>query len=101
MWRRPALSADSQRASRSAAGAQVRSEVPGRRLCLVFREWSSPSAIAGSGRSCVTATGSWQAFPPLAYTTVASGGSLELYVEQGGAVAGDSFDLDGVSLTAG
>jgi hypothetical protein len=77
----------------------VRSEVPGRRLCLVFREWSSAITVAGSARSCVTATGAWQAFPPLAYTTVGSGGSLELYVEQGGAVAGDSFDLDAVSFS--
>ena len=84
--------------SRYRAQAQVRSETPGRRVCLVLREWSSASTALPVVGSCVTASRSWQPFPPLEYTTQQSGGSLELYVEQGGAAAGDSLDLDDVTL---
>ena len=42
----------------------------------------------------------WQTFRDLHYTADGSGGLLELFVQQGGAATGDSFDLDAVSLTA-
>jgi hypothetical protein len=83
------------------AAAFVRSLTPGRRICLVLRESGAAAGLARLGRSCVTGTSAWQAFPPLTYTTRGSGGSLELAVEQLGPAAGDSFDVDAVSLRAG
>src|SRR5204863_486803 len=81
------------------AQAQVRSATPGKRLCLVLREWATPTTIQAITPTCLTATSAWQWFPPLTYTTQTTGGSLELYVEQGGAQPGDSFDLDSMPLT--
>ena len=66
--------------------------------CATTKGQSRRPRLAGSGRSCPSATGSWQSFAPVVDTTAASGGSLEVYVEQSGAVAGDSVDLDGVSV---
>jgi hypothetical protein len=80
------------------AAASVRSLTPGRRICLFLREWGVAPGLTRVGRSCVTSTGTWQTFPPLKYRTSGSGRSLELAVEQFGPAAGDSFDLDGVSL---
>ena len=48
----------------------------------------------------MTTTQSWQAFPTANYTTAQSGDSLEAFVMQPtGAVAGDSFEVDGLTLT--
>ena len=47
----------------------------------------------------MTGAAGWQPFPDLHYTAAGSGGVLELFVQQGGAATGDSFDLDAVSLT--
>jgi hypothetical protein len=80
------------------ARAYVRSSTPGSRICLVINESGLAPGLHRLGRSCVTVTGSWQAFPPLRYRAYASGTELELWVEQLAALPGDSFDLDGVSL---
>ena len=48
----------------------------------------------------MTGAAGWQTFPDLHYTAAGSGGILELFVQQGVAATGDSFDLDAVSLTA-
>jgi hypothetical protein len=48
----------------------------------------------------VTTSRAWQAFPPVSYKTAQSGGSLELFVMQpSGAGSGDSFEVDGLTLT--
>ncbi|MDX6510809.1 MAG: hypothetical protein QOE36_313 [Gaiellaceae bacterium] len=81
-----------------AAGAWVRSVVAGRKLCLTVREWSSNGSVVAAPATCLTGSSTWQQFPALTYTTSQSGGTLEVYVNQSGALAGDSFDLDGVTL---
>jgi subtilisin family serine protease len=78
----------------------TRSDTPGRRVCLALREWSAAGAVVAVQRSCLTASGSWQQFPELPYITQQSGGQLELFVDQGGAQTGDSFDLDDLHLAA-
>ena len=79
----------------------VRSDLPGASVCVWIREWSSANAVAGSAKTCVTAGSAWQKFTTLSYTTLQSGGSLELFVYQVGTPASSSFEVDGLSLTAG
>jgi hypothetical protein len=83
------------------ATAWVRSDVPGKRTCLYIREFTGAGSVIAQTSTCLTATTAWQQFPAVAYTTAQSGGSLEVYAVQTGAVAGDSFELDGVTLSTG
>jgi hypothetical protein len=82
---------------RFTAGGWLRSETPGRTVCLRLREWSGTTQI-GAAQTCRPTTGAWQRFNSLSYT--ANGGdSIELYVYQStSSIAGDSFDVDGLSL---
>lgn len=85
--------------SRYTASGWVRSERPGKTVCLRFREWSGSTSI-GAAQSCRTATGTWERFTGVPYTS-AGGDSIELYAYQStSSVAGDSFDIDGLTLTA-
>lgn len=80
------------------AGGWSRSATPGRQLCLRIREWSSAGSALGFSSTCVTSTSTWQEFPALSYTTQGAGGSVEVFVIQNGAVAGNSFEVDALSL---
>ena len=81
-------------------GGWIRSDTPGRRVCLYIREWTPANAVVAMPSACVTTTQGWQAFPTVSYTTAQSGDSLEAFVMQPiGAVAGDSFEVDGLTLT--
>ena len=85
--------------TRYEARAWIRSEVPGRTACL------RDSRVAG-GRRDRHGPGlprlrpsAWEQFAPIAYTAT-GGDSIEVYAYQLNSVTGDSFDLDGVTLTA-
>jgi hypothetical protein len=78
------------------ASAHVRGIV-GRRLCIVVREWSS-STFVSSAQACVNASASWQLLGPVAYKAKRAGSKVDLYIFQGSAVAGDSFEADGIVL---
>jgi hypothetical protein len=80
------------------AGGSVRSDVAGRKVCLILREYSPAGVAVGSAASCLVAAGSWRPFPPLTYLTAAAGDSLALTLSQAGATAGDSFEVDGLTL---
>lgn len=82
---------------RFTASGQVRSSGSGS-LCLRIREYAG-SALAGSALSCVTATASWQAIPPILYTALGSGNELEVYAYTTTVATGASFDVDALSLT--
>ena len=82
-----------------AAGASLRSATPGRKVCLRVREWAPSGALAGAAARCLTAASGWQAFARVVYTTVTRTGSLSVDVYEGGALAGDSFDVDAVTLS--
>jgi len=85
--------------SRYTASGWVRSERPGKSVCLRFREWSGSASI-GAAQSCRTATGTWERFTAVPYSS-AGGDSIELYAYQStSAVTGDSFDVDGLTFTA-
>jgi hypothetical protein len=79
-------------------GGWMRSATPGRKVCLVLREKKTDGTFLYS-TGCLTSTGSWQAFPTVRRTVAATGSLLDFYVYQSGAVAGDSFELDGLTLT--
>jgi hypothetical protein len=78
------------------AGGWVRSDVPGKNVCLRFREWSGSSQV-GAAQTCRTATTSWVPFNTVSYTSV-GGDSLEIVPYQSNPVAGDAFDVDGLRV---
>jgi hypothetical protein len=78
----------------------ARSDTPGRTVCIRIREFAGGTAV-GAALSCLTSTAAWQQFAPVAYTASASGNELEVYVYEWDAVAGDSFEVDGLELTSG
>jgi hypothetical protein len=80
-------------------GGSVRSAIAGRNVCLVLREKKTDGTLIYKS-SCVTTTGSWQAFPTVSLTAAGTGSLLDYYVYQSGAVDGDSFELDGLTLTS-
>lgn len=82
------------------AAAWLRSDTPGKTVCLRVREWSGQTNVAYANACAVTTSG-WKQLPTLAYVARASGHQLDLFLYQGSAVAGDSFEVDGVSLDDG
>jgi hypothetical protein len=81
-----------------AASGWLRSDAPGKKICLTLKEWDSAGAVAGTASSCLVATGTWQRFPSAAYTLKGSGGQLDLFAISGAGVEGESFELDAVTL---
>jgi hypothetical protein len=77
----------------------LRSDSPGKSVCLRLREWQAGTVIK-SPQNCLTATGSWQRFPTVTLTPSA-GDQLDVNLIQYGATPGDSFESDGLSLTQG
>jgi len=78
----------------------VRSETGGEYVCLVLREWDGPVYVR-QALQCLTATTDWQAWPPVALLTPAAGHQLDVYTIALNAKPGDSYDVDGLTLTAG
>jgi acid phosphatase type 7 len=79
----------------------VRSDTPGRSVCLRIREFDSSGTQVGQRDSCVTAGSTWKQFPADSYTTTKAGGQLTAFVLETGAQAGDSFEVDGLQLADG
>jgi hypothetical protein len=79
----------------------VRSDTPGRPVCLRIREFDSAGTQIAERGNCVTATGTWQRFPAVDYTATKSGGQLTMFAMGESAVAGDSFEVDGMGLSDG
>jgi hypothetical protein len=80
------------------AHASVTSDRPGKTTCLRVREYRSGSLV-GSAQICLAAANTWQEFPLVSYAAKNNGSQLEVDVYQGGAVSGDSFQVDGLGLT--
>jgi subtilisin family serine protease len=80
------------------AAGYLRSDSPGKKVCLTLREWDAAGAVAGSANSCLIATGSWQRIPSVAYTVKGTGGQLDLYAIVTNASGADTFEVDGLSL---
>ncbi|HEU0023678.1 MAG TPA: DNRLRE domain-containing protein [Thermoleophilaceae bacterium] len=83
------------------AQGSVRSETPGKTVCLRLREYYEGAQV-GSAQQCVATMASWRQFATVQYTTARNGSELDFLVYQTTtAAAGDSFDLDGLSLSDG
>jgi calcineurin-like phosphoesterase family protein len=82
----------------------ARSDTPGKTVCTRIREYTDNTSGTRLGEvtSCLTTTGAWQAFASLPYTAKGSGGTLALqvYGAASTAAAGDSFEVDGLSMTS-
>jgi len=79
------------------ANAMVRSDTPGKRVCLILYESGTTTT---SGQRCLTTTSTFTAIPTLIYQLASSGDALGLAVRQGSISTGDSFQVDNVTLTS-
>jgi len=82
------------------ATGEVRSDSPGKMVCIHLIEYKAGTQV-GSAKSCTKATSGWVAIPVVTYTTVSNGGTLRYEVTEGSATAGNSFEIDALSLTSG
>ncbi|HEX4679922.1 MAG TPA: DNRLRE domain-containing protein [Gaiellaceae bacterium] len=83
------------------AGGWIRSDTPGRKVCLIVREWTTGGSLVGSRSSCLTSTRSWQQFAANRYVAARNAGTIDVTVTESGAATGDSFEVDGLTLTQG
>jgi hypothetical protein len=83
------------------ARGYVRSGRPGRTVCLKLVELTAAGRVAGQASGCRTATAKWAAFPLVSYAAKHTGDAISLRaVQTSAARAGDSFQVDGLTLTA-
>ena len=81
---------------------QISSSMGGQTVCLLLKELVGTTAtVRTSQQSCLTPTAAWQSFPAVNLTVTTSGDSLTVNVLEKAAVAGASFAIDNMSLTAG
>lgn len=81
------------------SSAYVRSDTPGKTVCLTVREWQNTWTWINSESTCVTTTTSWQQLGPMYYSQTLANDGLDLSINQKDApAAGDSFELDGVRM---
>jgi phospholipase C len=84
------------------ANGVFRSDTPGQAICFRLKEANSSNRGQGQGLQCAIATTSWQAFPELDYTAAATGDSIAVRIyQQANAAAGQSFEVDNLSLITG
>ena len=57
--------------------------------------------VCAEALQSLTATTDWQAWPPVALLTPAAGHQLDVYTTALNAEPGDSYDVDGLTVTAG
>ena len=91
-------------ATNLAAGTQLQATgevlgVSGKSICVMLQEYTSGGSLVQTQSKCVTASGSWQAIGPAVLTAKNAGDSVGFRIRQTGAVAGNSFQADSLSLT--
>jgi Concanavalin A-like lectin/glucanases superfamily len=99
-----AIYASPKPAANVAVGTQLQGTgevlgVSGKSICLLLQEYTSGGSLVQTQSTCVTASGSWQAIGPAALTAKNAGDSVGFRIRQTGAVAGNSFQADALSLT--
>ncbi len=77
----------------------VRSDTPGRSVCLVLKEFTSGGTLVQKSNDCVSTSSQWA---PLAHGTLTAqndGDAIALIVRRpSGTVSGESFEVDDLSL---
>jgi hypothetical protein len=82
------------------ANGVVRSDTPGKKVCPVLKELTSGGALVSTSSTCTTTTSQWAPLAQVTLTAQNSGGQIAFVVRQSNAVAGDSFEVDTLSLVA-
>jgi hypothetical protein len=83
------------------ARGYVRSGTPGRIVCLRVLEITPAGSTIGSRSGCRASTRRWRAFPEVEYRAERTGDRIALrVVQQAPSHAGDSFQVDDLSLAA-
>lgn len=83
------------------ARGSVRSGRAGRTVCLKLLEMTPAGRVAGQRSGCIKPVNAWRAFPVVNYTAKRAGDSISVRIVQTSrALAGDSFQVDGLTLTA-
>jgi hypothetical protein len=83
------------------ARGYVRSGRVGRTVCLKLLEMTPAGRVAGQSSGCIRPVDAWHAFPAVSYTAKRTGDTISFRVVQTSrAVAGDSFQVDALSLTS-
>lgn len=76
----------------------VRSDTPGKQVCIYLTEYDSANHQVGQTKTCTVTTSQWTPLATVSRTLVGSGGSMAFAVRQSSAVAGESFEVDNLSL---
>ena len=82
------------------ANGLVRSDTPGKNVCLLLKEFTSTGTLVLVTNACVAATSPWAPLPQVTLTAQNNGDQIAFLVRQSNAVAGDSFEVDELSLVA-
>jgi len=83
------------------ARGYVRSGRVGRTVCLKLLEITAAGRVAGQRSGCIKPVDAWRAFPAVDYTAKRAGDTISFRIVQTSrAVAGDSFQVDALSLTS-
>jgi phosphatidylinositol-3-phosphatase len=81
---------------------QISSSLGGQTVCLLLKELVGTTAtVRTSQQSCLTPSATWQSFPAVNLTVTTTGDQLTVNVIERTAVAGATFTIDNLSLTAG
>ena len=82
------------------ANGVVRSDTPGKSVCLQLKELTSGGSVVVAGKpACAITTQTWAALPQDALTATNSGDQIAFLVRRpSGATSGESFEVDNLSL---
>jgi hypothetical protein len=83
------------------ANGVVRSDSPGKSVCLLLKEFTSGGTLVLKSDDCTLTGSQWAPLPQVALTAQNDGDSIVLIIRRpSGAVAGESFEVDDLSLVA-
>ena len=80
----------------------VRSDTPGKNVCLTLKEVTSGGTLVLTSDACVVAGSQWAPLPLASLTAKNDGDLITFLVRRpSGAASGESFEVDALSLVAG
>jgi Concanavalin A-like lectin/glucanases superfamily/Fibronectin type III domain len=83
------------------ANGVVRSDTPGKSVCLMLKELTSGGTLVLKSDACAPTSSQWAALPQVTLTAANNGDRIAFLVKRSsGAVAGESFEVDDLSLVA-
>src|SRR3954452_65052 len=84
------------------ANGVVRSDTPGKSVCLWMKEYNSAGTAVLTKNLCAVTGSQWAPLPQVTLTALNNGDSIAFIVRRpSGVVAGESFEVDDLSLVAG